>query len=314
MSQRKTAPSSDRVSTFLTEFELLRPVYFAQVGQAADSHSTLFSELAEPMLEWAEATLGPNYVETLVEGYCEFVTDVNRSQLRYEATRAYESKTYDEVFYETYDSHEFMSLYHWGVYTTTFAWAHHLELYAFFRDQFLSRLGARSNPGHLVDLGCGSGVWHLLTLRHLDSWHATAVDISETSVALTKKMCDRIAPTPSVTHIVGDALSFRPSQPAQAGISCFLLEHLEDPLALLNNLAQCVDARELAFVTCALTAAEVDHIYEYRRESEVIHMAEDAGFRVVATLSAAPAGTPESSYFLPRSMAIVLQRRAGDVW
>jgi ubiquinone/menaquinone biosynthesis C-methylase UbiE len=247
MKVEKAEHPAGRVSTFLTEFESLRPAYFSHVANTARSDPTLFSELAEPMLQWAEATLGPKYIETLIKGYCEFVTDVNRSQLRYEATGTYEVKSYEDVFHQTYDSQQFMSLYHWGVYTTTFAWAHHLELYAFFRDQFLSRLAARSSSGQIIDLGCGSGIWHLLTLRHLENWSATAIDISETSVALTKKMCGLIAPRPAVTHIVGDALSFQPSQRAQAGISCFLLEHLEEPFALLENLARCSRASGISY-------------------------------------------------------------------
>ncbi len=59
---------------------------------------------------------------------------------------------------------------------------------------------------------------------------------------------------------------------------------------------------------------EVDHIYEFRRESEVTAMAEDAGFRVVAMLSSAPGTIPQTSYFLPRSLGLVLQRRAHDIW
>lgn len=113
--------------------------------------------------------------------------------------------------------------------------------------------------------------------------------------------------------MVGDALEYRNSE-ADAGISCFLLEHLENPSALLDNLAANLKPRAYAFVTGALTAAEVDHIAEFRNESELIAMAEAAGFRVVAMTSASPAVYPNSMRFLPRAMAMVLQRRDNDIW
>jgi len=309
-----TDMSGDRVTTFLERFEIFRPMYFRQVRTTYDNSPGLFSELAEPMLDWAQSSLGTDYIDVLIEGYCEFVTDVNRCQLRYEANGEYEAKSYAEVFQETYDSSDFMSLYHWGVYTTTFSWAHHLELYAFFRDHFLSRLRHQGSAGHLVDLGCGSGIWHLLTLKSLDSWRTTAIDISKTSVALSRKMCQTMRPPANVEHIVDDALSYQPCDEAQAALSCFLLEHLEDPLALLQNLARCVGPRRFAFVTCALTAAETDHIYEFRRESEVLRLAEQAGFRILAMLSTAPAGIDDSNRFLPRSLGMVLQKRGGEIW
>jgi hypothetical protein len=67
-------------------------------------------------------------------------------------------------------------------------------------------------------------------------------------------------------------------------------------------------------VTAALTAAEIDHIHEFRRESQIVAMAEDAGFRVVSTLSASPRSIRHDATFLPRSMALVLQKRGGEWW
>ncbi len=315
MSQARGHPSKrDRVARFLRRFAEARPAYFAEIRRSLDSHRELFHELAEPMLEWAELTLGPDFIATLVDGYCEFVTDVNRSQLRYEASGEYPARSYDEVFAQTYDSAQFMSPYHWGVYTTTFAWGHHLRLYEFFRSAFLPRLDRCAAEGAIIDLGCGSGVWHLLALRHRAGWRATAVDISETSIALTREMSQAAPDGGRVTHVLDDALTFRPGREFEAGLSCFLLEHLEQPAALLENLAACLKDRGHAFVTCALTAAEVDHIYEFRRESEVVEMAEEAGFRVTALLSAAPGSRREDSRFLPRSMAMLLQKKRNEIW
>ena len=303
-----------RVEKFLQQFSAERPAFFTEVNRSAETHERLFYQLAEPMLEWAELTLGPTYVDTLVNGYCVFVTDVNRSQICYEQTGSYVAKSYDDVYEATYDSAAFMSLYHWGVYTTTFGWGHHLRLFDFFQSEFLVRLREHDTPGKLVDLGCGSGIWHLLALRELPQWQVVAVDVSQTSIKLAKGMCRAIAAGHEVTHIVDDALTFQPGPPADAGLSCFLLEHLEQPLELLKNLARCLDERSYAFVTCALTAAEVDHIYEFRHESEVVRMVEDAGFRVTAMLSAAPTRVPVSSRFLPRSMALVVQKRKNEIW
>ena len=98
------------------------------------------------------------------------------------------------------------------------------------------------------------------------------------------------------------------------------MEHLEKPQLLLQNMASNLFPREYAFIIAALTAAEIDHIYEFRRESEVISMAEEAGFRVISMYSSAPsprvlqAFNANSHRFLPRSLALVLQKRKNDIW
>ena len=79
-------------------------------------------------------------------------------------------------------------------------------------------------------------------------------------------------------------------------------------------MASNLENKGYAFITGALTASEVDHIYEFRRESEIVLMAEEAGFRVVSMYSAAPSSHPDSYRFLPRSLALILQKRKNDIW
>ena len=111
---------------FLTKFEDRNPIFAKEVRRTFESNQVLYSELAKPMLKWAEVALGSDYINTMIDGYCEFVVDVNRSQARYEKSGHYQYSSYQEVYDATYNQPEFMNLYHWGVYTTTFAWLHHL--------------------------------------------------------------------------------------------------------------------------------------------------------------------------------------------
>ena len=112
-----------------------------------------------------------------------------------------------------------------------------------------------------------------------------------------------------IDFVLGDALETAMDPVFDAGMACWLLEHLERPEQLLQNLERNLRTGAYAFVTGALTAAEIDHVFEFRRESETITMAEDAGFRVLAMLSTAPRDHPEGARFLPRSQALVLQKR-----
>lgn len=302
------------VEKFQTCLNARAPIFASEMARTLTIEPEAFHRLAEPMLHWAEISLGENWAEQLVDGYCEFVLDVNRSQLKYEKTGRYENSSFAEVFAKAYDNPEFMQLYHWGVFTTTFVWAHHLRIYKFFEEHFVPMLKKQPEGSTLVDLGAGSGIWHLSALRNVPDLKIDAVDVSEPTVERSKKMTDALGFGGNITHHVADALNWIPTSPRHAGISCFLLEHLEKPNVLLSNLSNSLEPGAPAFVTSALTAAEIDHIYEYRRESELVLACEQAGFRVRSMYSAEPETTPRSRYFAPRSIALVLQKRANAIW
>ena len=303
----------ERAEFFLSALQRRAPVYYRHVEQTYRTHPETFTSLGGRLLELAESMLGTDYADVLIDGYVFFVNEVNRSQMVYEKERQYRFKSYAEVLPRVYGAQEYMNKYHWGVYVTTFAWAHHLEIYTFYVDHFLSRLSERRD-GVLVDLGSGSGVWSILALDRLENWRSYGVDISATSVSTCQRMIQAAGLDRRFDVRHGDALTFRPGQTADAAVSCFLLEHLEAPQRLLQALHELMGDRSYAFVTTALTAAEIDHIYEFRAESELLTLAEGAGFRVVAMLSSAPKATPESSFFLPRSAALVLQKRRNEIW
>jgi 2-polyprenyl-3-methyl-5-hydroxy-6-metoxy-1,4-benzoquinol methylase len=309
-----SAPLHDaaRVQAFLDRFVDRRPAFAKELLRAQATDPATFGELAPTLLGWAAAKLGEGWEDRLIDGYCAFVYDVNRSQARYEQTGAYAHRSFEEVRAATYDDPEFMGLYHWGVFVTTFGWTHHLPLYRLYRDHFLAPLAARGAQPRLLDLGCGSGVWHLLALRAIPGARVQAVDISPTSVAEGRDTAAGLGLSTAWT--CADATTFTAEAPVDGAVSGFLLEHLEQPQALIDNLARNLAPGGLAFITCALTAAEVDHIYELRRESEPVRMCEEAGLRVLSTFSSAPAGVSPKKRFLPRSMGLVLERRRGELW
>jgi 2-polyprenyl-3-methyl-5-hydroxy-6-metoxy-1,4-benzoquinol methylase len=306
-----TNTSASDLDQFLGQLEKRYPLFWPTVKHGLESNEALFREAGDNMIAWAKVSLGDDFASILAKGYAIYVTDVNRAQMKYERSGAYANKTYAEVYDAVYDNAEHMAQYHWGVYVINFVWDHHLRIYKFFHEEFVSRLG---DTGHGLDLGCGSGIWGMLMLKQRAGWNLQGIDISETSVELTSKMAATAGYGDRASYMVNDALEYNGEATADAGISCFLLEHLEAPATLLENLAANLKPRSYAFVTGALTAAEVDHIAEFRRESELITMAEEAGFRVVATTSASPSVYPDSMKFLPRSMAMVLQKRDNDIW
>jgi ubiquinone/menaquinone biosynthesis C-methylase UbiE len=270
-----------------------------------------FDEIAEMFLGWLVNAKGPDGIAMAVDAFAQFSTEVNLAQAHYEADGSYANKSFADVYTNHYSQNETMSSYLWGIYLTNFLWAHHTELSLFFRDQFLARLPANAA---IVEIAPGHGGWGAWALHMLPEARLQGYDISAASIEIATTLSGAAGVGERAVYTEKNALSLSemPAQSADAVICSFLLEHLEQPQDLFAVVGHLLKPRGLAFLTGALTAAQVDHIYEYRRESELVLQAEQHGLRVIATLSAGPRRTLPKARFLPRSMALLVQKRVND--
>jgi SAM-dependent methyltransferase len=264
-----------------------------------------FAQVAEMYLGWLLSARGNDGIEQSVDAYVQFTTDVNLAQARYEADGHYEHQSFDEVNAIHYSQDSRMRGYLWGIYLTNFLWAHHFQICLFFHDRFLARLNqARS----LIEIAPGHGGWGAWALHALPDARLAGFDISPTSIEIAASVL-RAAKLDSHAHYEQrDALelSALDAESADAGISSFLIEHLEKPQRLFDVIHHLLKPGGIFFVTGALTAAQVDHIFEFRRESELLAMAEQSGLRVLESLSTNPQRVLPGARFVPRSMALLV--------
>ncbi len=270
-----------------------------------------FDEIVEMHLEWAMAAPGRPSIGEMVDAYVRFCTDVGLEQARYERRGSYGQRTYDDVYQAVYGA-DSMTEYLWGAYLTNFLWPHHLEIAMMFRDRFVARL---DNSVRIVELAPGHGSWGVWALTALSGARVRGYDISPGSIAIAESIAEAAGVRDRADFERQDALGLpKPSDPADACICCFLVEHLERPDALFAAISGLLRPHGTAFITGALTAAHTDHIAEFRRESELVVLAEDHGLRVLETYSGSPERTLPDARFLPRSMALLVQKRVNDIW
>ncbi len=207
-----------------------------------------------------------------------------------------------------------MDDYLWGFTLTNFLWAHHMEISLFFRARFLSKLPA---DAAIVELAPGHGGWGVWALDELPGARLDGYDISPSSIVIARKIADGAGVGDRASYVEKSALDIGglPAESADACICSFVVEHLERPLQLFAGIAHLLKVGGRGFITGALTAAQVDHIYEIREESELVRMCEQNGLRVLETLSVGPRRTLSKARFLPRSMALLVQKRQpGLLW
>lgn len=269
-----------------------------------------FDEIVQMHLEWAVTARGGRAIGEMVDAFVQFCTDIAMEQARYEHRGNYGQRTYDDVYEAVYGA-DTMAEYLWGAYLTNFLWPHHLEIAMMFRDRFVAKL---DDDARIVELAPGHGSWGVWALTVLPEARVRGFDISPSSIAIAESIAEAAGVGDRADYEQGDALApaVTPAS-ADACICSFLVEHLERPDALFATIGDLLRPHGIAFVTGALTAAHTDHITEFRRESELVILAENHGLRVLETYSGSPGRTLPDARFLPRSMALLLQKRANDI-
>jgi SAM-dependent methyltransferase len=272
-----------------------------------------YADLADTFLGWAVRAWGRDALPEMVDAFVRFTTSVNMSQARYERAGRYEHKTFADCLSGLYNAEESMDDYLLGVYLTNFLWAHHAEICFRYEDNFLKRL---TDVRKIVEIAPGHGGWGALALKHLPEARLLGYDISPSSIRLAGELMRGTGFAGRASYELKDALGLDvvPSESADTVVCNFLIEHLERPEKLFAVIRHLLKPGGSAFVTGAITAAQVDHIYEFRYESELVRMAEVAGLRVVETFSGAPRRTLPNAQFLPRSMLLIVQKRRNDIY
>ena len=289
------------------------PRSYQGIVEARQTHPQKFVEIASTFLNWAVAARGVEAIGPMVDSFVRFTTSVNVSQARYETDGHYENKTFQECNESLYSQKEDMDDYLWGVYLTNFLWAHHTEICVFFEERFLKKTsGVRT----IIEIAPGHGGWGAFALKHLPAANLSGYDISPSSIRIASEVAQAAGYSGRARYELRNALDLdaMEAESADAVICSFLIEHLEDPDKLLEVIHHLLKPAQTAFLTGALTAAQIDHIYEFRRESDLVKMAEDHGLRVIETLSVGPKRLFPNATFMPRSMALILRKRKNDIY
>lgn len=303
----------DLIERLEDEVRRRHPRSLSGIHEARDLNPEAFHRIAGTYLAWCVAARSEAGLAGAVDAFARFCSDVNLAQGRYEAAGRYENKSFEDCRRTVYDHSETMTDYLWGVYLSNFLWVHHLDLMLFFEQRFLSRLKAGDR---LVEIAPGHGGWGLWALHQTHGTTLAGFDVSATSLAIAGALAGAAGLAQRTQYAQADAMDLvtLPSQQADACICSFLVEHLERPSGLLHSMAHMLRPGGLAFFTGALTAAQVDHIYEFRSESELVLLAEQAGFRVLDIRSVSPARQLPKARYLPRSMGLVLQKKTHEHW
>lgn len=244
-----------------------------------------------------------------VKGYGGFVIDSMRRQKRFEVTGTYPAKTYAEAAAEVYLNDDYMAgQYLPGLLLSHYLWPHHYQQIKYFKEFFVSSLRAHQVID-FAEVGVGTGIYSRIVLEELSAAQGVGFDISPLSLQFAERHVASYGFGGRYALEMRNILTDPPERKFQAVLCVEVLEHLEDPVALLKGLKAMTVAGGKLFVTAALNAANADHIYLYRAPADVLAQVEEAGLHV-ENLFYANAYAPErAGTAVPAALAMVLSQR-----
>ena len=282
-------------------------------GEARFARNSIERSSAEFGPEWdaafeqmlAHLYRDPVAMAGAVRGYAAFAVDSMRRQRRFEIEGEYPAKTFAEAAQEVYLNDEYMTTqYLPGLLLSHYLWPHHYRQLQYFERFFLPSLSAQRQPC-FAEVGVGTGLYSRTGLQAVPAAQGFGYDLSPVSVRFTRAHLDAFGVLDRYDINLRNVIEQPPECLVSHVICVEVLEHLEDPVALLRSLKNMTAPGGRLFVTAALNAANADHIYLYRNAEEVLSHAEEAGLHVEQYYFGNAYPAPEHAVPVPGAMAMV---------
>ncbi|HEX4198426.1 MAG TPA: class I SAM-dependent methyltransferase [Caulobacteraceae bacterium] len=219
-------------------------------------------------------------LDFIAESYNTILRDTVREQIFFRRNGRYRHARYDEVAASVYMNDDYMSRYMVGLAVTTYLWPNHLAIHRFFRQTLPD-----APAGDYLEIGPGHGVFFMAAARSGRFAKCLGVDLSPTSVAMTRSLL--------ASGHFGDFQDYEirqadfldaslPPRAFQAVVMGEVLEHVERPDLFMARIRELAAPGAFVFVTTAINAPTIDHIFLFDSPEAVRDLVRQAGFEIVA--------------------------------
>jgi SAM-dependent methyltransferase len=225
---------------------------------------------------------GPNHDVELtkaVKAYTQCSMDYLYLQYQLETSgeARYQCSSFEEGRREVYDNPEVMKgFYLDGLYLSLVLWPNHYRMLRYYLDQFLPWLPQK---GRLLDLPIGPGSYACYGLLEKPGWTGLGVDISASATEYSAQLAQHWGLANRMHIEFGEGHKTLPWEEGSfdAVVTGELLEHLDDPASFLRECVRVTKPGGFLFVTTAIYAASLDHVFMFEDVDSVNRMLSGCG-------------------------------------
>lgn len=228
-------------------------------------------------------------IESIAKAYLTFVTDTFIELTYFIKSGHYRYSTFDEVAGSVYHNSEYMRKYMIGLGISTYLWPNHRNIYRWFQKNI-----PQNKQGKYLEIGPGHGKYYIYSIMNTNFDFYEAVDISASSVEMTRKLAEFFIKDTKKNYSVieKDFFVIEEEKQYDAVIMGEVLEHVEQPLSFMKKIHNITSDDAYIYITTAINAPAVDHIYHFKTVDEVYDMMKQAGFKVISSFYESSNGKP----------------------
>ena len=240
------------------------------------------------LLAGAAMRLEGHRLPVLAANYRWTCDRLREEELHFHRNGAYRLSTFAEADREVYSNDAYMEHYVDGLLLSQILWFNHVASCNFY---FREAPALLKSNARFLEIGPGHGLMTYLALRDFGLASAVAWDLSPVSVEHTRQALATLG-FDNITCAVRDAMSVEPGeQEFDFIVLSEVLEHIEDPMAVMARLRGLLPDDGLVFVNVPINSPSPDHIYLMRTPEEARRLLTDNGFEIVCEKMFATQGT-----------------------
>lgn len=222
----------------------------------------------------AQEKLSINYV---VDSYVKMCGDMLAEQIKFVRSSDYSCKSIEQAVKEVYSNKEIMKAYMHGLMISQFLWRNHFMIFKFYVDEVLSSVYYEN----CIEVGSGHGLFLSQAVKKFPDSKYDVVEISEESIKMTKTISTHFVPsTADINYFLQDITKLDSENKYDFIIFGEVLEHVEEPIVLLNSIKKSMAPDGKCFITTCANCPAIDHIYLFRCVEEICDMLKSAGFKI----------------------------------
>lgn len=219
-------------------------------------------------------------IEYIAECYRTLVKDTMKEQMFFlKNNYQYRYDKFEDVADDVYYDKEYMQQYMIGLGVSQYIWRNHIGLRRWFEDKFKHVRGE-----NYLEIGPGHGNYFVTAMQDFSCARYDAVDISETSVELTKKFIKHtMGEQENIEYTVKkmDFFELENDNTYDIIVMGEVLEHVQAPLEMLKKIKELAKQNAMIFVSTVINAPEKDHIYLFKNKEEVFSLCKEAGLNLL---------------------------------
>lgn len=261
----------------LDKIEAKNPEHAAKLRKNNEALGEDHAMMAEKFFKKYEAFLKRENktIDFGVDCYLHMCADMLVERTRFIESGRYSSSSFDEVENRVYGNPEIMTYHMHGLVLGQFLWFDQYHRIAFFVEKLTLYA---SHAKKYLEIGGGHGLYINEALNLLPGVNQfDLVDISQSSIDLAKG----IILDPRVNYYLKNIFDFSDSEIYDFVTMGEVLEHVEEPLILLQKIGRLIGKKGMCYLTTPINAPMIDHIYLFSNESEIRDLLNLAGFEIV---------------------------------